>query len=648
MSALTNLLPITAAPAPRPSAVSANDKSVYDKSATETARSGAEEQERRSAFADVYEEELEEQSQATPVARPRSSEPETSDSESGAQSDNRSDTHADTHSDTHSEETSLADSGNPLPLAGETLPPVLPDTLTAEEALLRDAAATEARLLASTVVQSLPSETPITGESPLPQKEGPTLVTPTALSPATSSHTTEAAVHFVNSAVTTPLAPAPDLVTSSTATLQSAEQPQALVMSAAAATRIENQTAIAPGNESGNIVDKSAGGSVVPAANSASVTGMATDALMSSTPGVDAGSAVSAAATAVTGVQAHVTGPIEAQSVAVSEPQSPVEAAQPSKSVQSDNAASLASVQQQSEEVLAREQLTAKITETNQASATAVTAEQAQDTLWQSQVADRVRAWRGLAGAESTVNLTTQSGTSASSQSSTAAFAMTGSLGGQLQQFAESLRVAVNNPSPACAVDTSSVSAASTPGNVDSSGAWRGDSAASAIQQSGGRGAAGPTFQQTLNQNMQASSFGQPLGQAFGEKGWAESLSQRVTMMAGQKVSSARIELDPPELGAMVVKITVTGDQASVNFASANSVVRDALEQTFPRLQDLLGQQGLQLADANVSDNSARGRNSGEANGGAGNRGTSDEPEIDQGAMTHTVKAPVGLIDFYA
>lgn len=269
----------------------------------------------------------------------------------------------------------------------------------------------------------------------------------------------------------------------------------------------------------------------------------------------------------------------------------------------------------------------------------------------QGELAERVRAWRGLSGLEgpgspSLFSRSEAVGSSLFSQSS-----------GQLQQFAESLRLAVNqaeSPSLLSAAERSAGSTSPAPGALssaatapapDAGSPWRADNLQLPAVNGSARPAAG-TLQ--FMQSMQPSSFGAPLGETFGQNAWAESVTQRVALMTGQKLSSARIELDPPELGAMTVKVSVSGDQASVSFASPHALVRDALEQTFPRLQEMLGQQGLHLADAQVSDQSAQQRQSGETAAG-GRQDTADTGDNSAESVSlQSVKVATSLIDYYA
>lgn len=88
--------------------------------------------------------------------------------------------------------------------------------------------------------------------------------------------------------------------------------------------------------------------------------------------------------------------------------------------------------------------------------------------------------------------------------------------------------------------------------------------------------------------------------------GWTEAVMQRVMWMSSQNINRAEIALDPPELGPMQVRISTQGDQTTVAFSSNASAVRDALDQSLPRLREMMEDQGLDLSDANVSDNNAQ------------------------------------------
>lgn len=256
--------------------------------------------------------------------------------------------------------------------------------------------------------------------------------------------------------------------------------------------------------------------------------------------------------------------------------------------------------------------------------------------------AERVRAWRGLSGQE------LQTSTTQSTRQDPIVIQSNLDQSGQLQQFAQSLRLALkqgDGGSAAPGNERGTLAANGSSTSAESLTSWRTDTAQPHLSSAARNGTNATSFAQT----MQASNFGQALGEKVGQNAWGERIAQRVALMAGQKISSVQIQLDPPELGAMTVKVTVTGDQASVSFQSPHAIVRDALEQSFPRLQEMLGQQGIALADAQVSDQSSAQQDArSSSRGGVGlNDGLVADEDGVLGSM-QTVYAAKGLIDYYA
>lgn len=84
----------------------------------------------------------------------------------------------------------------------------------------------------------------------------------------------------------------------------------------------------------------------------------------------------------------------------------------------------------------------------------------------------------------------------------------------------------------------------------------------------------------------------------------APNINERVQWMMGAQKQVAEIQLDPPELGALQIKVSTQNDQTSVNFVVANAAVKDALEQQMPKLREFFEQQGIDLGDVNVADGS--------------------------------------------
>ena len=85
-----------------------------------------------------------------------------------------------------------------------------------------------------------------------------------------------------------------------------------------------------------------------------------------------------------------------------------------------------------------------------------------------------------------------------------------------------------------------------------------------------------------------------------GGDGWGDAVADKVMWFSANKISSAEIHLNPPDLGPLQVRVSTQSDQASVVFTSQHAAVRDALDQALPRLRDMLGNQGMQLLDVSV------------------------------------------------
>ncbi len=90
------------------------------------------------------------------------------------------------------------------------------------------------------------------------------------------------------------------------------------------------------------------------------------------------------------------------------------------------------------------------------------------------------------------------------------------------------------------------------------------------------------------------------------QAGWGEAVGNRLMMMVNGKMQSANIHLNPAELGPIEIRVKVNQDQATVHFVSSNSVVREAIEEAFPRLKEMFMQNGITLTDANVSQQSSQ------------------------------------------
>ncbi|WP_417439346.1 flagellar hook-length control protein FliK [Idiomarina sp.] len=98
----------------------------------------------------------------------------------------------------------------------------------------------------------------------------------------------------------------------------------------------------------------------------------------------------------------------------------------------------------------------------------------------------------------------------------------------------------------------------------------------------------------------------------------SQKLQERINIMMSKNIQRADIRLDPPELGSVHIRVNMSGEQASVQFQAQTQQARDALETTMPRLREMLEQQGINLADTQVGEQSKEGgRTAGGQSGGA-------------------------------
>jgi hypothetical protein len=138
-----------------------------------------------------------------------------------------------------------------------------------------------------------------------------------------------------------------------------------------------------------------------------------------------------------------------------------------------------------------------------------------------------------------------------------------------------------------------------------------------------------------------------------GHRQFTQELSERIMVMSSKNVQMAEIQLTPPELGSLMVKINVDNDQASVVFTSPNSSVREALEQQSFRLREMLEEQGMDLVDVDVSDQNQGEPETEEMIAEGGNRRNDEDDQdaetfLDSLDQQKAMTASMRLVDYYA
>lgn len=165
-----------------------------------------------------------------------------------------------------------------------------------------------------------------------------------------------------------------------------------------------------------------------------------------------------------------------------------------------------------------------------------------------------------------------------------------------------------------------------------------------------GTGSSQPLITATTSP-LQSNTPGDRLQMDQDQGQWGQQLGSRVLTLIGKDIQEARIHLDPPELGALEIRMTIDQqDQAKIQIHAQHPQVREVLEAQSQRLRDALAQQGLNLSEFNVSDQSQQQAGS----GSGGQDQTADTGASDDGASTNNdtetvaVRQHQGLVSAYA
>ncbi|MEH6442311.1 MAG: flagellar hook-length control protein FliK [Oceanospirillaceae bacterium] len=131
---------------------------------------------------------------------------------------------------------------------------------------------------------------------------------------------------------------------------------------------------------------------------------------------------------------------------------------------------------------------------------------------------------------------------------------------------------------------------------------------------------------------------------------WGKAVVDKVYIAASQNLRVANIHLDPPELGALQIRLQVTGpdQQMSVSFTSPHASVRDALDQQLPRLREMLEEQGINLGESSVNDQSSDNNQQAADSDQQGSAGYASQNDIESTANPLNTQGTLSLVDFYA
>ncbi len=137
-----------------------------------------------------------------------------------------------------------------------------------------------------------------------------------------------------------------------------------------------------------------------------------------------------------------------------------------------------------------------------------------------------------------------------------------------------------------------------------------------------------------------------------GQPQWSDDVGQQVVVMMNSRLETAQLQVTPPDMGPVEISLKMGNDgSAQLSFVSGVAETRQALEQGLPRLSAMLADNGIRLADAQVSSGQGQafrdsqqfaqqgqaGQGQGQQGGQAGGRPVTAQELIAAGLPADTV-----------
>ena len=156
-----------------------------------------------------------------------------------------------------------------------------------------------------------------------------------------------------------------------------------------------------------------------------------------------------------------------------------------------------------------------------------------------------------------------------------------------------------------------------------------------------------PASEPGMPPGLKVSSSG-ALPTPLNSPNWSNEFVGRVNLFLKQGIQEASLQLTPPDLGRLEIKISTDGDQTRMLFMVQNAAAREAIEQAMPRLKDMLEQGGLQLAHSEVADQSQSGQRDSETEGeGRASTFASTDPAAEVEVRELSVTVSDAIVDYY-
>ena len=146
------------------------------------------------------------------------------------------------------------------------------------------------------------------------------------------------------------------------------------------------------------------------------------------------------------------------------------------------------------------------------------------------------------------------------------------------------------------------------------------------------------------------------IAQPVSSPGWGDVLGDRVMWMAGQQQQGAELRLNPPALGPLEIKLSMTDGQATLTFSTQHLPVKEALEAATPRLREMFSESGINLGSVSVNVGTSSQQQQAEAQQSqrqGGDWNNRSQAETDSSAMSLVGVTAIrnqgnGMVDYFA
>lgn len=147
------------------------------------------------------------------------------------------------------------------------------------------------------------------------------------------------------------------------------------------------------------------------------------------------------------------------------------------------------------------------------------------------------------------------------------------------------------------------------------------------------------------------------LSHSIGSNAWNSQLQENIVHMISRNNREMTLHLTPAELGPLKIHVVQDDTATKLQILAHNQHVRGAIENALPQLRDALQAQGIQLTDANVSDQEQQWNNSSEGQRhtrSSFNQQSSSELDVsaenpNEDQQVTTIQMPSnGRVDLYA